>query len=116
MNISSAVLILLAVALGAANAPFLSDRYFMWKEPDSGKKSAWFRLFEWFVLYGVVMLLAIGLERKINGTMHIQSWEFWPTTLLLFVVFAMPGFIWQFDMKHYLQRYRRQKQRFDQDL
>lgn len=113
MSLSIAVFVLFVMAVVAANIPFLSNRYFLVFELKVEKKSAWLRLLEWLVLYGVIVFLALGLERNVNGTIHSQSWEFWPVTLLLFVVFAMPGFVWQFDMRHYFVRYMKHKRQYE---
>ncbi len=70
----------------------------------SGKKSAWLCLLEWFVLYLLMGLVALGIEKKFTSEIYPQQWEFYATTLCLFLVFALPGFIYRFDLKHLLQR------------
>ena len=56
MSANTAVWVVLALAILAANLPWLSNRIFFVLEPKSGTKSPWFRLLEWLVLYFLVML------------------------------------------------------------
>ena len=111
MSSSIAVLILFIVALIAANIPFFSDRVLLVLKEDSDK-SFWLRFTEWFLMYVVVMAIAIGLETKLHGAAYAKVWEFWNfsqhwefyfITLCLFVVFALPGFIYHYDLKKYLK-------------
>jgi len=59
-------------------------------------------LCEWFVLYFFTGFLALGLERKMQGGIHIQDWEFYAVTFFLFIVFAFPGFVYRYQLRHYL--------------
>ncbi len=93
---------LLLIAVIAANLPWLSERIFFIAEPKSGHKSPWFRLLEWLALYFIVGLIALGLEQKINGAHHPQDWEFYAINFCLFIVFALPGFIYRYDLKPHL--------------
>lgn len=109
MSISSAVLLLLVVAVVAANYPWLSQKvFFIFPEPAIGK-SAWMRCVEWLLNFTVVLLFGLGLERKINGVIHVQQWEFFVVGFLFFMVLAMPGFIYRYDLSRYLRRYNKQK-------
>jgi len=110
MSSSIAVLILFIIALIAANIPFLTDRVLLVLKADSNK-SFWLRFTEWFLMYVVVMAIAIGLETKLHGTAYAkvwevwnfsQNWEFYSITLCLFVVFALPGFLYHYDLKKHL--------------
>ncbi len=85
-------LILLLVALVAANLPFLSERILFVRRPASGRKAFGWRFLEWALLYGVVGLLAWLAEGRL-GTPHPQGWEFYAVTVCLFLVFAYPGFV-----------------------
>ena len=99
----SYVALILVIAAVAANLPWLSERFlFVWR-PAVGKKE-WMRLLEWLVLYGLVGLIAVGLERKAYGDVHPQSWEFYVVTLCLFLVFALPGFVYRHILSRLLQR------------
>ena len=91
----------------AANRPWLSERLFLIKQlPENGKR-AWMRFLEWFILYLIVGGIAIGLEIRATGGSHAQDWEFYAVTLCLFLIFALPGFIYRHDLKHLLDRARR---------
>lgn len=100
---STAVVIwgLLILAFIAANLPWLSERLFFVFAPNNGKR-AWMRFLEWLILYFVVGFIALGLEQKIIGKLHPQDWEFYAATLCLFLVFALPGFIYRHDLKVHL--------------
>ncbi|MCU7836619.1 MAG: DUF2818 family protein [gamma proteobacterium symbiont of Taylorina sp.] len=111
MSSSIAVLILFIVTLVAANIPFISDRALLMLDIDNNKKF-WLRAAEWFLMYVVVMAIAIGLEIKLHGNAYANVWEFWnfsqhwefySITLCLFVVFALPGFIYHYDLKKHLK-------------
>ncbi|MBD3610690.1 MAG: DUF2818 family protein [Gammaproteobacteria bacterium] len=98
---SSTVMIwaLLVIAIVAANLPWFSDKIFAIKEVENKKFS--YRLLEWFSLYFLVGSIALGIETKLNGIRHDQGWEFYVVTLCLFLVFALPGFIYQIDLKRH---------------
>ncbi len=85
----------LGLSLFAANAPWLSDKFLFIFAID--QKKHWHRLLEWCVLCFVFILLGFGLERKENGLNHSQEWEFYAIAILLFMVFAIPGFIFRYD-------------------
>ncbi len=106
MTTDLAIWLLLAIAVVAANLPWLSDRLLFVKELPGGKP-LWLRLLEWLLLYLVVGAVALGLERKTLGDIHPQGWEFYTVTLCLFLVFALPGFLYRYDLKHHLDRARR---------
>jgi hypothetical protein len=89
------VLLLLVIALIAANLPFLMERLFFVKLPASGSKHLGWRLLELVVLYFAVGGIGLLLEGK-GGNIHEQNWEFYAVTASLFVVFAFPGFIYRF--------------------
>ena len=93
----------LVVALVAANLPWLSERIFFVRRP-AGEKSPWLRLLEWLVLYFVVGAIGLGLERRLTGEIYAQDWEFYAVTLALFIVFALPGFIFRYDLLKHLRR------------
>lgn len=95
----------LAVAVVAANLPWLSERLFFILQPREGKR-AWMRLLEWLLLYFVVGGLGLGLERQSTGGIHAQDWEFYAVTASLFLVFALPGFIYRHDLRKLLRQRR----------
>jgi hypothetical protein len=99
--VSLAVFFIVAAFL-AANVPWLSERFLAFiKLP---RKNGWLRWLEWLLLYALTGLLAAGLEYKVTGTGHAQGWEFYVTTLCLFMVFGLPGFIYHYDLKNILRR------------
>jgi hypothetical protein len=104
MTTTATAWILIAVAFIAANLPWLSERLFFVVEPKGGLKRAWHRWLEWLVLYFVVGGIAFGLEQKATGEIYSQDWEFYAVTFCLFLVFALPGFIYRHDLKHHFGR------------
>lgn len=94
MSLQSVQWIYLAVAIGLANLPWLSERCFFVLQCT--KKTAWVRLLEWLVLYFVVGGLGYLLEQRWTGVNHPQDWEFYAVTAALFMVFAFPGFVYRY--------------------
>ena len=107
MTTQVAVWLLPGLAVIAANLPWSSDRLFFILQPASGNKGTWFRLLEWLLLYFLVGGIAMGLEQKSAGNTYNQEWEFYAVTLCLFVIFALPGFIYHVELKTRLARARR---------
>jgi len=106
MSPSSAAWLLIIIALVSANLPWLSERILLIIPTGEKGKRAWWRWLEWFVLYLLVGLIALGLEQKLNGERYPQGWEFYVVTFFMFLVFALPGFIYRHDLRHHLQRGR----------
>ncbi len=98
------IIIFLFVAFIAANLPWISDRLFGVLQLKSGLKSVWMALLEWLVMYLLIGMVALGIEKKFTSDIYSQGWEFYASTFCLFLVFALPGFIYRFDLKHLLQR------------
>lgn len=105
--LNSIIIIFLIIAFIAANLPWISERLFGLFPLKSDVKSAWLCIFEWFGLYLLIGMIALGLEKKFTSEIQPQDWEFYASTLCLFLVFALPGFIYRFDLKHLLQRTKR---------
>ena len=103
MNTTAAVWIVIGLAFGAANLPWLSERIFFLFSAGERGKSAWWRWAEWVALYFVAGAVALGVEKKLNGTLYQQDWEFFAVTACLFLVFALPGFIYRHDLKQHLR-------------
>jgi len=98
--------VLLISAIVAANLPWIGERFFFFFKPPGGEdKRAWMRLLEWLVLYVLVGLVAVGLEQKATGERYAQDWEFYVVTLCLFVVFAIPGFVYRYQLRPLLKRH-----------
>ncbi len=111
MNTTIAIFILFILALIAANIPFISDRVMLLYTGKS-RKLFWLRMFEWFIMYLLTLTLATGLEIKLYGEAYSKIWEFWLfpqhwefyiITLCLFMVFALPGFVYRYDLKKHLK-------------
>ena len=98
------VIFILVVYFVMANLPWVSDKIFFIK--TTVNKSNALRWFEWLVMYGLSMLFGVLVERKIMGTISAQDWEFYVVTVCLFVVFALPGFIYCYDLKKILKMAR----------
>lgn len=93
----------LALAAAAANLPWLSERWlFVIARRDGRPKPIWLRLIEWGCLYGLIVAIGFGFERKATGTLHPQDWEFYVVTLCLFAVAALPGFVYRYQLRRLL--------------
>ncbi|WP_126454634.1 DUF2818 family protein [Sulfuriflexus mobilis] len=101
------IIILIVMAILAANLPWLSERLFLVRDPGEEGKRPWMRFLEWFILYLIMGGIAIALEIRATGGTHAQDWEFYAVTICLFLIFALPGFIYRHDLKHLLDRARR---------
>ncbi len=97
-------LLIIAIALIAANIPWLTNRIFFFKLTHDGNKKAAWSWFEVVVLYLLVGLIALGFENKINGEIYQQGWEFYTITFCLFVVFSLPGFLFKYNLKSHFSR------------
>ena len=102
--LSTSISLLILVAFIAANLPWITERLFGVFALQSNTKSIWLCFLEWFILYLLVGMIALGLEKKFTSDIYTQSWEFYASTLCLFLVFALPGFIYRFDLKHLLKK------------
>lgn len=104
MTQSGLILIYLAAAFVAANLPWLSNRIFWVIKPGHGEKSAWFCWLEWLLLLLIAGVAGLALEAKVNGHIHSQGWEFYAVGFLLFLTFALPGFIYRYELRKALLR------------
>ncbi|WP_028210397.1 DUF2818 family protein [Paraburkholderia mimosarum] len=95
---SAAGWFIVLLALAGANLPFLNQRLFGVVPLRAPKKSAWIRIAEMIVLYFVVGTFGFLLETR-AGNRFDQGWQFYAITFSLFVVFAFPGFAWQYLVK-----------------
>lgn len=98
MSQTLSVWIVIVAALLAANLPFFNQR-FLGVVPLARRKSLGLRLGELVLLYFIVGGIALLLEQR-AGQIAPQGWEFYAVTGALFLVFAFPGFIWQFLWNH----------------
>jgi len=102
LDSSSLIMLFIVISFIAANVPWMSDRYFMLVKPVNTRKSGLFRWLEWLVLYFIIGLIGLGLEQRFMGTRSEQDWEFFVINFCLFLVFALPGFIYRYDLKKLL--------------
>lgn len=106
MSIGTAIAFLLIVAFVAANLPWLTERLLIVFPEPSGGKPEWVRFVELAILYFLVGAFALGLEYRIDGNLHHQDWVFYVVTACLFMVFALPGFIYRHDLRRHLRKRR----------
>lgn len=90
----SGTVILLLLALAAANLPFIADRLLLLVPLKNRKNLAW-HLLELVVLYFLVGGASMLLEQQI-APRHSQNWEFYAVTVCLFLVLAFPGFTYRY--------------------
>lgn len=90
--------LVIAVALAAANLPFVNQRLFG-VFPLKSPKTLAIRLGELAVMYFAVGLLGRALENRL-GQAAAQNWEFYAVTAALFLTFAFPGFVWRYLVRH----------------
>lgn len=100
---TSVIWIFLLFAIVAANLPWLSERFLGIFSLRVQKTLGWC-LLEWFLFYLIIGAIAMGLEKKLKAEIYAQDWEFYVVTFCLFLVFALPGFIYRYDLKHLLNR------------
>lgn len=87
-------LLILLIALAAANAPFVTERLLGVARLARGK-SLGLRVAELVLYYLVTLTLAVLIETRF-GPRYPQGWEFYGITLCLFVVLGYPGFVWRY--------------------
>jgi hypothetical protein len=92
-----AVWLVVLLALGAANLPFLTSRL-LGVIPLKKPKTIGLRLLELLGMYVVVGLIGLLLERRL-GQIAPQTWEFYAITGALFLTLAFPGFVYRYLLK-----------------
>ena len=107
MSSTAVTAVILALALIAANVPWFSERFLFVFNPPGGRKREWMRLIEWLLMLLLVGGIGLGFERQTQGTIHAQDWEFYVVGTCLFVVFAVPGFVYRHQLSKMLSRQRR---------
>lgn len=98
MTTSVSVWLVLALALAAANFPFLTAKVFGVFQRQI-PKSLGVRMFELLALYLLVGSVGMLIEKR-AGQIAPQTWEFYAITGTLFLTFAFPGFIYRYLLKH----------------
>ncbi len=92
MNISSAVYLVIGLALVGANLPFAIAQVRGHPLP-----LVW-RLVLLLLAYVVVGGVSFAMESHIGKTTG-QGWEFYAITFALFITFAFPGFIYRYLLR-----------------
>lgn len=87
-----------------ASLPWINARAFGLILLREGRKPFWMRGLEWIVLFGVGLAVGLFIEGRASDP-QAQDWEFYATLLFVFVVFALPGFIWQYQLRKVLVRH-----------
>lgn len=93
---TTAQILVVVLALIAANLPFFTQRILWVRLPVSGAKNFGWRLLELLIGYFVIGGVSALLESRAHGGVYPQHWEFYAATLFLFLVFAFPGFTIRF--------------------
>ena len=88
----------LILAVLAANAPFLSQRWAL-IGPRPAHKGLGGRLVELVVSYLLVGASALSFENAL-GQIAPQTWEFYAVTATMFITLAFPGFVYRYLLKH----------------
>ena len=98
MSQTASVWLVLVLAFGAANLPFLTQRL-LGVVPLAGGKNLATRLGELVVMYFIVGAIGLLLEQR-AGQIAPQGWEFYAVTGALFLTFAFPGFVYRYLYKN----------------
>ncbi len=96
MTTSTQIVMLILLALVAANIPFFNQRIMLLGPQRLSKPLLW-RLIELVVLYLVVGGVGLALENH-GGQVAPQGWEFYAVTSTMFVTLAFPGFVYRYLM------------------
>jgi hypothetical protein len=106
MDVSSSSWLVIALALAAANLPFVNDKLLalvaLKPAADGGarRKPLAVRLLEMVIMYFIVGAAAFALEARI-GNAFTHTWEFYAITGCLFIVLAFPGFVVRYLRKRH---------------
>lgn len=95
MSQSLFIALLLALALIAANLPFISQQLMLALPVPGGHKNLAWRVLELLLGYAIVGAIGMAMERAL-GQNQAQGWEFYAVTGALFLTFAFPGFVYRY--------------------
>ncbi|WER44872.1 DUF2818 family protein [Cupriavidus sp. WKF15] len=87
------------LALVCANLPFVNQRLFAVIPLRWSRKPLWLRLLELICWYVAAGLAGFAVEASL-GNAFPQGWQFYAITACMMLVFAFPGFTWQYLVKH----------------
>ncbi|PZX27831.1 putative transmembrane lipoprotein [Cupriavidus phytorum] len=99
MSASASGWFVILLALVCANLPFVNQRLFVVIPLRQACKPLWLRLLELVVWFGVAGAAGFAVEANLGGT-FAQGWQFYAITACMMLVFAFPGFTWQYLVKH----------------
>lgn len=99
MSSSAAGWFVILLALVCANLPFTNQRLFVLIPLRFARKPLWMRLAELITWYVVAGLAGFAVEAGL-GNAFPQGWQFYAITACMMLVFAFPGFTWQYLVKH----------------
>jgi len=95
LNTSAASWIVIVLMAIFANYPFLTESVLGLKRLKQGAKPAFVRLLELVLLYLIVLGIARLIESSL-GNAFPQGWQFYATTVCLFLVLGFPGFVFRY--------------------
>ncbi|MDO5290144.1 MAG: DUF2818 family protein [Pseudomonadota bacterium] len=99
MSHAALIWLLIALALVAANLPFINQRFMtVLPLPGGGPKSLAWRLLELLLWYFIVGGIGMAMENSL-GQKHGQGWEFYAVTASLFLTLAFPGFVYRYLLR-----------------
>ncbi|MCF7528993.1 DUF2818 family protein [Neisseria lisongii] len=90
---TSAMYILLVLALIFANAPFLTPKFL--GILTLNRKHFGHHLLELAIGFAVTALLAYILESR-AGAVQVQGWAFYVIAVCMYLIFAFPCFVWRY--------------------
>jgi hypothetical protein len=96
MSTSAQIVLLIVLALLAANLPFVNQRILVLGPQRAAKPLVW-RLAELVLLYFFIGGSGLALENHAGQTAP-QGWEFYAVTGTMFVTLAFPGFVYRYLM------------------
>ena len=99
MSTSTGGLFVIVLALICANLPFVNQRVLALVPARWPRKPFWLRGTELIAMYVVVGLIGFAIESS-QGNAFPQGWQFYAITACLMLVFAFPGFTWQYLVRH----------------
>ncbi|MEN7527252.1 MULTISPECIES: DUF2818 family protein [unclassified Cupriavidus] len=99
MSSSAGGWFVILLALVCANLPFVNQRLFAAIGLKWARKPLWLRLVELFTWYVLAGLAGLAVEASLGNTFP-QGWQFYAITGCMMLVFAFPGFTWQYLVKH----------------
>ncbi len=96
---SVAVWILIALAVAAANLPFISERFFALVPIKSWvTKPGTVVVGELVLLYALIGLIGYAFEAALMNPFP-RGWEFYAITVCIFLVLGFPGFVYRYLLK-----------------